>query len=710
LLLTLQSKKAIRLGGVDPFRFPCRGHRAKFRTVLVRELLMRSEILRSFVVGMGWLLVGPLVGCYRPSLTDCQFRCSDDNSCPQGFSCNQGLCAHVGAPACSSTDLSSDSPDMQAVVTPPRLIAPLSTATVTQRQPTLRWIPGPATANVVTRVELCADRACKAPLQIVVDIAPDQRSARPNAALPSGWVFWRVAATLGSETAYSATWQMWVGKTSASSTVDSSAGTVLDVNGDGFADFLVGAPEDGQGAGSAHLFLGRAAGAPFQRIDLADPGVGGDTFGFDLAAAGDVNGDGFADFLIRSNTAGAAGSTQQYTGAVHLYLGGPNPSAADWNGPSAARRIEVESPDGHDNYFGMPMSAGDVNGDGYADFLVGPWLAERAHLFLGGPSPGGSDWSGLSAPKRIDLVSIDGPDALFGAVEPAGDINGDGYADFLVSAGYANMQAGASHLYLGGANVSAKDWNAAGPTTTRIDLASPDGMGAQFGYSVAAADFNGDGYGDVVISAPFAGGGGAAHLYLGSATPSAADWNGASPTRRLDMSNPDGANAQFGYRLAGAGDVDGDGYADFVVGANLAGAGGAAHLYLGYAAIAPSPTGYAGTRIDLINPDGAGARFGVSVSSAGDVDGDGLFDFLVGANSASLGTPGSNSGAVHLYVGGAGASADWNGAFGASKKRVDLPDLDSVGSYFGQSVARSTTKRNGSPGARAAINRRLGAR
>jgi hypothetical protein len=138
----------------------------------------------------------------------------------------------------------------------------------------------------------------------------------------------------------------------------------------------------------------------------------------------------------------------------------------------------------------------------------------------------------------------------------------------------------------------------------------------------SAGDVNGDGYADFLVGSYGASSGsGSAHLYLGAAMPSLAVWNGTTPSSRINLANPDGASARFGASAANAGDVNGDGYADFLIGAHDASSmAGAAQLYLG--AATPSATAWNGTpatgRIDLANPDGASARFGVSVASAGD--------------------------------------------------------------------------------------------
>jgi len=564
-------------------------------------------------------------------------------------------------------------PDLTPVVATARLIAPLSTSTVTQQQPTLRWVLGPGVGTPV--VDLCTDRSCNTPLPgVTAPVAANNVSALASKALPPGWVYWRVRVTLGDQTTTSATWQLWAGKKSASTPVDSSNGSMLDVNGDGYADFLVGASGASSNAGAAHLYLGSASGS-YQRIDLTDPDGASANFGSSVASAGDVNGDGYADFLV-----GASGASSN-AGAAHLYLGSANGSF---------QRIDLTDPDGASASFGNSVaSVGDVDGDGYADFLVGAdaagSTAGAAHLYQGEPTPAASDWNGTSPAKRIDLTDPDGAGAFFGnSVASAGDVNGDGYADFIVAADRASSNAGATHLYLGKPTPAASDWNGTSPQK-RIDLAGPDGASAVFGSSVASAgDVNGDGYADFLVGAGFTSSfAGAAHLYLGEPTPAASDWNGISPPKRIDLTGPDGANAYFGDSVASAGDVNGDGYTDFLVGSPFASnSTGAAHLYLGEATLIGSD--WNGTsppkRIDFTDPDGAMAYFG-NLASAGDVNRDGYADFLIGASGAT-----SNAGAAHLYLGEpTPAASDWNGT--SPTKRIDLTDPDGANASFGISVA-----------------------
>jgi len=247
----------------------------------------------------------------------------------------------------------------------PRLIAPISMSTVSLQKPTLRWVLGSGSGTPI--VDFCMDRSCTAPLSITAQLAGDNLSAVPATALSPGWVFWRVRVVSESQTVSSATWQFWVGKSNASNPVDTSTGAILDVNGDGYPDFLVGSYGASSGAGTAHIYLGSATAStadwngisPSRRIDLDNPDGANAAFGYTVASAGDVNGDGYADFLVGAYGAGSN------AGAAHLYFGSATPSAADWNGSSHTGRIDLDNLDGTNAIFGSAVaSAGDVNGDG----------------------------------------------------------------------------------------------------------------------------------------------------------------------------------------------------------------------------------------------------------------------------------------------------------------------------------------------------------
>ena len=441
-----------------------------------------------------------------------------------------------------------------------------------------------------------------------------------------------------------------------------SVSTAGDVNGDGYPDLVVGA--DGYDilittdAGAAFVYYGTGGGFGAASDLRLDNDTSDSGFGWSVATAGDVNGDGFSDVI-----AGAWLHTRSHTreGGAYAYHGGP-----DGLGPTAAWAEEQDQPDA---LLGSAVAgAGDVNGDSYADVIIGaPYYdvtadAEGAVFVYHGSSSGPA-----ASPSWRARAGQAG--AHFGsAVASAGDINGDGYDDVFVGAPrYRDIDEveGAAFLWLGAASglgaiglPSNADWTAFGHTAQ-----------AQLGSSVASAgDVNGDGYSDVIVGAPKYDGGldfeGAAFVWLGSATglgetgePHNADWRAES--------NETGA--EFGTSVASAGDVNGDGYSDVVVGAPYYGEAdgdtGAAFAWYG----SPAGLGPDGTPANASWSD-VGAwwlesRFGFSVASAGDVNGDRFADVLVGAPFYDA--MGFAEGAAYLYYGsGAGLGAEgwsWSG-------------------------------------------------
>jgi hypothetical protein len=386
-----------------------------------------------------------------------------------------------------------------------------------------------------------------------------------------------------------------------------------DVNGDGFDDVIVGAYEfdHGQpGEGRAFLYLGSASGLSATPDWTGESDQAYAWFGTSVSGAGDVNGDGFDDVIVGAER---FDNGQTDEGRSFLYVGSAS-------GLSLAPAWMAESNQPY-SYFGTSVSgAGDVNGDGFEDVVVGADRFDlgqtdegRAYLYLGsagGPSPT-PDWTAES----------DQDFAYFGgSVSGAGDVNGDGFDDVIVGAeGFeqGHLNEGRAFLYLG---------SAGGLSPSPNWKAELDQIKVAFGHCVSGAgDVNGDGFDDVIVGAPYYENGqaveGGAFLFLGSPTvPSVApDWKAEG----------DQPSALFGTSVSGAGDVNGDGFHDVIVGAERFDGGetdeGRAFLYLGSAggpALAPDWTAEA---------DQWNAYFGSSVSGAGDVDGDGLDDVIVGA-------------------------------------------------------------------------------
>jgi len=287
-------------------------------------------------------------------------------------------------------------------------------------------------------------------------------------------------------------------------------------------------------------------------------------------------------------------------------------------------------------------SAGDVNGDGYGDLLVGAYRYDgtqidegRASLFLGSKEGAAKipSWTVETGQAYATL------DALAGA----GDVNGDGFDDVLVaSPGFSNGQyrEGRVWLYLG---------SAGGLATSPAWSAEGDGEALSFGSLVAAAgDVNGDGFDDVLIHASGYSNPqqaeGALFLYLGSPT-------GLATTAAWSAEG-DQLFAGFGSTARAAGDVNGDGFGDVVVGADgingVERDEGRAYVYLG------TPAGLATSPAWVMDGGQRDAQFGSSVAGAGDVNGDGYDDVLVGAatyDSPPLGRQGE--GRVQLFLGSA---------------------------------------------------------
>jgi hypothetical protein len=438
-----------------------------------------------------------------------------------------------------------------------------------------------------------------------------------------------------------------------------------DVNGDGYADIVAGAPLYDGGMtdeGAAILFLGSPTGLlgsnPGSAASVLESSQVDAQMGSNVSGAGDVNGDGYADVIV-----GASGydGGEVNEGAVFLFLGSAS-GLVGTNPDSAAAILESNKSLAE---FGVSVSgAGDVNGDSYADVVVGAPFIDNGEsgegatfLFLGSTSGlVGRNPSSASSLLRSNQASSE----MGYSVSGVGDVNGDGYADVIVGAAgdpevtggaYDNGEPneGAAFLFLG----SASGLAGTAPGNAAAVLESNQ-AGARLGVSVSGAgDVNGDGYADVIVGAPLYSNGepseGAAFLFLGSAS----GLVGTSPENAAADLESNYESARFGVSVSGAGDVNGDGYADVIVGADGYVNGefgrGAAFLFLG------SESGLIGENPDsaavTLNADQDGAWMGYSVSGAGDVNGDGYGDVIVGAPAFGSGEYGE--GGAFLFLGSA---------------------------------------------------------
>jgi hypothetical protein len=461
-----------------------------------------------------------------------------------------------------------------------------------------------------------------------------------------------------------------------------SVGTAGDVNGDGYADVIVGSPWWDQGQaleGQAWVYMGQADGLDTVPAWYKPSNEINAQFGASVGTAGDVNGDGFDDVIV-----GAPGWSKvwDFEGAAFVYPGS--------SGGLATSSLWSKRSNQQDAEFGTSVgTAGDVNGDGYADIIVGApfWQSggeERGAVWLYYGSNGGPH-----SPPDWNTVG-DQEEARYGyAVGTAGDVNADGYSDVIVGAPYWSDQAiypkeGRAWVYLGS------------PAGLRYDLhwhAEGNNYTAQLGHSVGTAgDVNGDGYSDVIVGAPGYGDGGLegegkVWVFHGSNV-------GLNPVRAWYKEG--GQNgAQYGSSVGTAGDVNGDGYADVIIGIELLNGGhsneGGASVYHG------SWGGLEDTWAWHGESDQASAHYGASVGTAGDVNGDGYAEVIVGAPYYKKNHTWEGQAFLYYGNGGPGMSLrprqmHWDGGAIAHLGRADDTDRFrialSTGTPFGRGGVR----------------------
>jgi pimeloyl-ACP methyl ester carboxylesterase len=406
-----------------------------------------------------------------------------------------------------------------------------------------------------------------------------------------------------------------------------SVGTTGDVNGDSYADVIIGAPLYDSGEpneGRVYVYYGSPAGLSIATDWTAESNQAGAWFGGSVSTAGDVNGDGYADIIVGASS---YDDGQEDEGAIFVWYGSESglgnngtPDNADWS--AEINQINAR--------LGWSVStAGDVNGDGYDDVIVGAPFYNHGSTEEGLALVYCGSAMGLSTSFDWWAESNQADAYLGSSVGTAGDVDGNGYADVIVGApSYDNNEAdeGIALVWLG----SASGLGATGTPSNADWWAESDRSVDTFGSSVGTAgDVNGDGYDDVIIGAPTPYlGAGQALVYHGSAT--GLDLNGARPSGTPDNADwtAEGAysTAQLGYSVGTAGDVNGDGYADVIVGAPYyeGGEGGRAYVYQGSAA------GLNSTVAWTSEGDRVYGGYRISVGTAGDVNGDSYADVIVG--------------------------------------------------------------------------------
>ncbi len=383
---------------------------------------------------------------------------------------------------------------------------------------------------------------------------------------------WQLDASLGSA------WSSWVGEASNDNAGYAAAGAG-DLDGDGYDDLVVGAygnDDTGSEAGKAYVIFGDPLGWPLQS-SLAGAGASfvgedaGDRAGYSLAGAGDLDGDGYDDLLIGAYK---SDDGSYHAGEVYVIFGQPQGGWAtdvDLGTAAASFTGEVDS-----DFAGKAVGGGgDVDGDGFDDLLIGApnndetdAAAGKAYLVLGREAGWAQDTS-LALADASFLGETGGAYAAGRAVDVAGDVDGDGLADVLIGAygrDLAGTDSGEVYLIFGSPSLAGLH-----TTLDQADASFTGELAGDFaGWAAAGAgDVDADGFDDLLVGAYKRDGdaldAGGAYLLLGGPT-------GWAMRASLDSAGAmvlgDEAYDYLGRSVAGAGDLDGDGFDDLVVGAS----------------------------------------------------------------------------------------------------------------------------------------------
>lgn len=496
-----------------------------------------------------------------------------------------------------------------------------------------------------------------------------------------------------------------------------------DFDGDGFGDVVVGSPSysglNSTNGGSAFVLLGNGAGpqAASRTIPNITPDFDGINFvgadderiGTDAAFVGDVNGDGFDDFLIGNGDSDVNGQI----GVARLVLGQDPTSFGYQNLDVSTSTSFIDSTttySGTNNVGYSVASAGDVNNDGVGDFIIGAPFTRynsgdlnfgKAFVVYGrtlGEGPFG---------ETFDLATLDGTNGfriddgftyqgnqLGRYVSGVGDVNGDGIDDIFIGSpgvtatpdqGGPTYSVGASYVIFGTDDAFDASFDVLNIDSTNGLVITETRADNRVGIGVSrAGDFNGDGIDDLIVGAEYGRYQGAAYVIYGSTTARTdpIDVSRLTPSEGFQIIGS-GDFSSVGRAMDAAGDVNGDGFDDIIIGSprNFEGAiVGEAYILFGTDQNFATPLDLANFDADdgiKLNGFDTGDLFGSRVSGAGDLNEDGFDDVIVGA---PLATDDRNGAAFVFFgsTGGGGAAGPVGGTGSVFFDDVDLSDIHAV--------------------------------
>ena len=370
-----------------------------------------------------------------------------------------------------------------------------------------------------------------------------------------------------------------------------------DVDGDGLSDWIVGAPGSGEGApraGAAKV----VSGATGQFVHELFGALGGDSFGNAVDAVGDLDLDGRADFVVGTYQEDSGGVD---AGRVQVY-----------SGQTATLLFETLGLELFDNLGYDVAGGGDINNDGTPDVVVGV-PGQGASLNNAGRT------LVLSGAGGAPLYTFPGENGLDGhgwSVDGAGDWNNDGFADVIVGAIGAidpdptfpalDFNHGRAYIY-------------SGADGSLLETFDGEASTENLGWSVAGlGDTNGDGVADVAVGSPF-------HQGPGFDRGRVQVFSGPSGIRLLELVG-DEDGEWCGFAVGTAGDLNDDGKNDLLVGSPF----GTGQLATAGSALGVNVDG--GFILFELQGETALGEFGIALDGAGDINGDGIVDVVVGAD------------------------------------------------------------------------------